>query len=430
MLFCIRKAFRLVAGGSVLLPFSILAAADTAPLPGAEAITWQAVVTAVERHNPELAALGVQPDIEAGNLRQAAARPNPELEGELSEFAGTEERRDLNVAETTVTLSQTLELGGRRAARVTAAQRVLDEANAAVTARRQELLGEARQRYVDLLLKQELVALDREAAGIATQALATEERRLELKAATTVDVSRAKTAAATIRANLARAEIEVAAARVRLAAMWGDDKPRFAAAAGTLQQSPTLPALDTLLARVPQTPALVCARLAVDRTEAERAVEQTKRRPDVSVYGGFTHFSETHDGALVAGVSMPLPLFDRNQGAIAAAAARRRQAEAEVLTVDAVARSAVAAAYHEHAAAWAAAELLARDALPAAKAAYDAVSEGYEKGKYGWLDVTEAREAWLDARRQHLEHLGAAHQALAEIEGIVGPLPPAANQEP
>lgn len=427
MLFRIRKPFRLCAIGSMLFPFVAFAEPTPATMPGAANVTWPDVVAAVEGGNPELAALGVQPEIEAGNLCQAAAIPNPELEGEVSEFGGSGERRGFDVAETTVTLNQTLELGGKRAARTTVAQRALEEAKVIVVARRQELLGEARRRFVDLLQKQEFAALEREAVALAAQALATEESRLEMKAATAVDVNRAKAAVATTRASLARAEMEMGAARIRLAALWGDADPRFARAEGTLEQRDALPALEAILARIPNTPGRVRARLAVDRAGAERALEHTKRHPDVTVYGGITRYSETRDHAFVAGVSIPLPLFDRNRGAIAAAAARQRQAEAEARASELVARSTVAAAYQEHTGAAAAVARLAQDALPAAKAAYEAVREGHEKGKYGWLEVIGARETWLEARRQYLEHLAVAHQALAEIEGIVGPLLPAAR---
>ncbi len=342
MLFRIRKPFRLCAIGSMLLPFVAFAEPTPATMPGAADVTWPDVVAAVAGGNPELAALGVQPEIEAGNLRQAAAIPNPELEGEVSEFGGSGERRGFDVAETTVTLNQTLELGGKRAARTTVAQRALEEAKAIVAARRQELLGEARQRFVDLLQKQELVALECEAVALAAQALAAEESRLEMKAVTAVDVNRAKAAVATTRASLARAEMEMGAARIRLAALWGDADARFARAEGTLEQREALPALEAILARIPNTPGRVRARLAVDRAGAERAPEHTKRHPDVNVYGGITRYSETRDHAFVAGVSIPLPLFDRNQGAIAAAAARQRQAESEARASELAARSTLA----------------------------------------------------------------------------------------
>ena len=81
----------------------------------------------------------------------------------------------------------------------------------------------------------------------------------------------------------------------------------------------SVPSSEKLIDRLSNNPNL--QRWATEREQRQAALdlELSKRVPDVTVKGGYRRFEETDDHAFIFGISVPLQLFDRNQGAIAEA---------------------------------------------------------------------------------------------------------------
>jgi cobalt-zinc-cadmium efflux system outer membrane protein len=137
--------------------------------------------------------------------------------------------------------------------------------------------------------------------------------------------------------------------------------------------------------------------------------EESLRVPDLTVSVGRRRFEEIGQSAWVAAVSLPIPIFDRNQGARRAAMFEleraQRDAEAARIAFDAE----LAAAYQRLEAAMQEATIADQDIVPAANAAFVAVEMGYREGKFGFLDVLEAqrtlfdaRSLWLDSHEEYL----------------------------
>jgi cobalt-zinc-cadmium efflux system outer membrane protein len=140
----------------------------------------------------------------------------------------------------------------------------------------------------------------------------------------------------------------------------------------------------------------------------------------VTANGGVRRLSETRDTALIMQLSIPLPVFDRNQGAIlearyqlARAGEERRAAEVRVLTD-------LAATYAELSSAFTEATALQNEVLPGAQSAFEAFSEGYRQGKFGFLDVLDAQRTLFEARGRYIEALTAYHRAVTEMERLIG----------
>jgi cobalt-zinc-cadmium efflux system outer membrane protein len=119
-------------------------------------------------------------------------------------------------------------------------------------------------------------------------------------------------------------------------------------------------------------------------------------------------------------LSVPLPVFDRNQGNRLEARYRLAKAEEEQRSATVQAHAALGEAYAALAAAYAAATALKHDALPGAQSAFDATSEGYRQGKFGFLDVLDAQRTLFEVRGQYIEALATYHQAVADVERLIG----------
>ena len=141
--------------------------------------------------------------------------------------------------------------------------------------------------------------------------------------------------------------------------------------------------------------------------------------PDVNAGIGARYVNEIDDVALVGGLSIPIPLFDRNQGGILAA----RLGAAQALSEGRASRRALATRLvREHArltAAFHEAASVETALLPAARDAYDATRRAYEEGKLPYLDVLDAQRTLFDTETQRLEALAEYHHALVQVEGLI-----------
>jgi cobalt-zinc-cadmium efflux system outer membrane protein len=120
------------------------------------------------------------------------------------------------------------------------------------------------------------------------------------------------------------------------------------------------------------------------------------------------------------GVSIPLPLFDRNQGALheATRCADKAQDDYDAARIRLVVDVRMAAT--RLATAQASLQALRETVLPAAQQAYDASTTGFEAGKFGFLDVIDAQRSLLQARARNLNTLAAAWQAATAIDRLLG----------
>lgn len=370
--------------------------------------------------NPELAASSWE--VRAGEARtlQAGLLPNPEIHVEVENFAGSGEFRGFNAAETTIALGQLVELGGKRLRRARVAALERDLAAWDYEAKRLDVFTQTTRAFVEVLSTQERLAVNADLVRLAEQVLSTVAERVRAGKVPPVEATKAQVALSTARIGLERAGRELTAARKRLTATWGSTIPSFERAEGALERTAAIPSAEQLAQRIGQNPDV--ARWVVEMTQrqAAMALEDARRIPNVTVGGGPRRLSETRDTALVFELAIPLVLFDRNQGArlearyrLAKAGEERRAAEVRVHTELAATYAALSAAFIE-------ATRLRDEVLPGARSAFEAANEGYRQGKFGFLEVLDAQRTLFEARSQYIEALAAYHQAVAEMERLIG----------
>jgi cobalt-zinc-cadmium efflux system outer membrane protein len=224
----------------------------------------------------------------------------------------------------------------------------------------------------------------------------------------------------TSRIALERAQRDLEAARKRLVATWGGNTPAFENAKGTLDTIAAIPPAEQLFERLVQNPELARWVTEIAQRQAAVELEGAKRIPDPTLGGGVRHVRETGDNALVMTVALPLPVFDRNQGGFLEARYQLARAGEERRAAEIQGRVALAEAYAALSSALAEATVLKNEALPGAQQAFEAAREGYRQGKFGFLDVLDAQRTLFEARGQYIETLAAYHQAVAEIERLIG----------
>jgi len=385
-----------------------------------EAVILRQALSLALMGNPELAAFSWEVRAKEARSLQASLLPNPEVEFEAEEFGGTGERSGFDAAESSLRLSQLIELAGKRAKRTKVATLERDLAGWDYESKRLEVLTQTTKAFVEVLAGQEQLVLAKESVVLAERILETVSERVRAGKVSPLEEMKAKVTLSTSRIDLERAERDLESARQRLSAMWGSTSPGFNRAGGDLYTMSDIPSVEKLLKHLSQNPDIGRWKNEMESRRASVELESARRVPDLTLHVGVQRFEETGDNAAILGLSVPLPLFDRNQGRIlearyklAKAIEDRRATEMRVKTVLSQTHQLLSASHFE-------AVTLKNDVLPAAQGAFDAAKEGYEQGKFGYLDVLDAQRTLFEASSRYVGALAKYHRAVAVLESLIG----------
>jgi len=393
---------------------SLLLAAS-ASAQGGQGMSLPEALSAAFANNPELAAAGREIGIAEGERRQAGLHPNPELAWEMEDT-----RRDTSTR--TVTLSQPLELGGKRAARIAVAGAGQAIAQLDLERQRNGLRADVVQAYLAALRAQTAVELAQQSQALTERGLRVVQGRVTAGQSSPVEATRAQVQLAQAQAEERRAETQRAVAYQALARLTGSPLATFDTLPATNLSPGQAPSADTLLEQVERTAEWRLAAAQVERGEASLGSEKALRIPNLTVSVGSQYSREDRERVNVVGLSMPLPLFDRNQGNVLAAARRADQARDLRNAVELRLRSETRSAVDQWRTAMQEVQAYDRTILPSAQQAVDTATRGFEMGKFAFLDVLDAQRTLIDARGLYLGALAAATDARAQLERIYGDL--------
>ncbi len=379
----------------------------------AATLTLKAALALALDANPELSAAGRELEAVEATITQAGVWPNPQISTLI-------EDTQRSTRTTTLQLNQPIELGGKRAARIEAAERGHDAVSADLDTRRAEIRAAVMTAFFDVLIAQERLRLVESSVLLAQRATTAASQRVAAGKVSPVEETKARVAEAGVRVESFQAISELNIARNRLAATWGSPSPRFERVEGAVGTLPALPALEQLNRRLANAPNLLRAQLEVNRRQALTQVERTRRIPDVTVSLGAKRNEELGRNQAIFGISIPLPLFDRNQGNLLEALRRTDKARDELIATEVSLGGELAQAHERLNAARQEVDALQNDILPGAQSAYDAATKGFELGKFSFLEVLDAQRTLLQAKSQYLRTLTEGHRAAAEIERVLG----------
>lgn len=358
-----------------------------------------------------------------GDRLQAGLRPNPELGVTGENLAGTRAYTGTRSLETTVSLSQRLEVGGQRQARISAANNAVALTGLDAQAVRLDLIREVLRALSGAVAAGRNIEIARERVRLAGEVLRATQARVEGGREPFVQQRRAEVARETAVVALDRAQRDADVASRTLATLLAISRVEVAATRATwfddLGPEPVSARNGTAM------PADQLDRTRLDAliTLRQRELELQRRNaiPDVSVNAGVRRFREAGgDTALVLGLSVPLPVFDRNQGNIMRAGAEVTRAQADAERGRLYLDASLAEAERRLDQVWRAANSLRRTVLPAALEAAGFARSGYTEGKFSLLEVLDAQRVLSDVREQLNAALLEVQQVRADIGRLRG----------
>jgi cobalt-zinc-cadmium efflux system outer membrane protein len=369
--------------------------------------------------NKQLAAFEHRLAERKGQLQQAGLRPNPQVDLEFENFGGQGDFRGFDLAESTLTIGWAIE-PWRRERRIGVAEARSAGTRLDAQILRLDVAAETAQRFLSCLESQVHLKTADEAVALGERTVTAVERRERAGRAPRAELSRARAELAIERLSRDDVTHEQSVAYHRLAAQWGETAPSFARVTGALLTLPSVAPFDELATRIEENSELL--RLASEQriAEAELHLEKVRRFPTLTPSVGARRLEITNDWALVAGLRIPFPLFDRNQGRVAesqAALARKRaDSDAERVRV----HTTLYEVYQEMQHSVHRAEVLGEKVIPRLEEAMEATSTGYEQGRYRYSELRLVEADLLAARRSLVEASTAAHRLVITLERLTG----------
>ncbi len=379
----------------------------------------QAIALSLIR-NPQLRAFSWEVRAREAQTLQAGLPPNPEISFELEDFGGTGSVEGFDGTETTILLSQLIPLGGKLSKRRKVESLNTDLAQWDYETIRLNVLTQTALNYLNVLAAQDQLALELELVSLAEKVHTTVSELARSGEISPIQEKRSQVVLSQTKINLERSKRKLDAVKKILSSSWGGNEPQFQEVKGNLDSISPIPTFEMLTGLLSENPDIARWASEMEQREAALKLEKANAIPDPFVSGGYRHISEKNDNAFVVGLSIPIPILNRNQGAISAANRRLKKAIEEQQNAEVIVNRALARTYETLSSSYQEVILLKDNVLPEAKSAYESIFEGYREGKFALLDVLVAQRTVFDARLQYIEALLSYHSSRANIERLIG----------
>jgi len=372
-------------------------------------------------HHPGLEADAWEVRASEARAMQAGASPNPEIQLRLDDFGGNGDSSDLEAAELRLRVTQVIELGGKRAKRIAVANAEKAVMAWDYEARRVALAATVTGRFVDVLAAQETLALAAEGIAFAEEMGRIVDERVQAKALLPVEKDRSAVRLGQARIAHREAQLGLDAARRQLAATWDSERPMFDRVAGKLETNAerAVP-VDELLALLNEHPEVARWASEVAHRKADIELAKAEGVGDIQVGGGAKYFRGDSEHALLVELSIPLPLFDRNEGEILEKRFALAKANAEGKLARSEARVELLDAHRDAAMAQERAAALRANVVPKMTTNLDTTRGHFKEGLSKLDDMLDAHRDLLKARAEMLDSLAVYHRSAAIIEGLIG----------
>jgi len=423
VLSALRLAFLLAVAPGMAM------AAQTAE--GPPGMTLPEVIQLAIRANPALAGQQYAIAEAAARQDQAALRPALTLGADIENVLGTGRIGAFDSMESTLRLGTVIELGAKRALRMSAAAQGVTSASLQRDIQALDLLALVTRRFIGNLAAQEKAEIAREHVERAQYVLDSVRLRVDAGVGSPLEEGNATVHLREMEIAQSAAAAELRRSWSFLAATWGAPPDGAGRAAGALHVLPALAEFGVFAAKLENNPHV--ARFAAERAAAEArlALARAGRTPDIAVSAGVRRLEAFNDQAVVMGFSVPLQAAARNAAAEREAQARLSHAASGEDAARLDNRATLFGLYEDARQARATFNTLRDSSLPVAEQTMRRAEEGFRAGRFSLFEVAAAQEQFHATEEAIVDAAETYHQAIAELERLTNEpfeLPPAASQ--
>jgi cobalt-zinc-cadmium efflux system outer membrane protein len=378
-------------------------------------LTLAQVEEMAQSFHPTMRAAAGQLQAARGNWLQVGLKPNPEIG-----YSGAEIGNEGQAGQQGGYFSQEFVTANKLGLNRAVAAREVAAAEQRLEQIRLQVLTTARLGYIEALAAERAVALARQLNEIAMQSVRVSELRLKALAIprSTLLQSQIESESAALVEQQATQRREAAWRRLGATAGLEGERPRELedVFARPLPEFEWDPAREQLMSNSPE---LAELRFAVER--AQLAVERASagRVPNVNLQAGAAFDNATDDTIANVQVSIPLPVFNRNQGAIVQACGELAAARAALQARELLLTQRLAAALRDYGTARQRVVRYTETILPTARETLGMTNQGYQQGELEYLQVLSVQQMYAQTNGAYLQALETAWKNWAQIEGML-----------
>ncbi|MEJ6655615.1 MAG: TolC family protein [Pseudomonas sp.] len=378
----------------------------------------EAISHAIAR-NPDLPIFDLRIRALDGSRMTAGQLPAYELGLETEGIVGSGDQ-GVDTAEYTLSLSSVLEMGGKRQARIGIVDAEYDLVEAERRADVLDLLGRVTQTFISTLAIQEKIRVSAEAVDISEASYETVARRAQQGATSEADVFRAKAALAESRIELANLTANYEVQKANLAASWGETTADYSRLHGDLFRFEASGSFESLFERTANNPNIEVFANEQRVREAEVQLAQSQADSDIRWAIGARRLEATNDFSVVASASIPLFSGKRNRGQVRSALAAQEEVLYRKDNALLRLRAQLFEAYQTRKQYLEAFRVINKQIIPDLTEALSLTREGYERGRYSYLEWNAAQADLLSARHSLIETASSILLNQALIEQLTG----------
>lgn len=349
---------------------------------------------------------------------QSNLYPNPDFNYEVENIAGNRDWKGWKNREERIFLSQLLETANKRQLRTQAAAYQYYAALVGYNISKLVLLNRVSRAFINVVARQELLKIAEEQAQIAQEVLRIATKKVEAGKAALIQQNKAEVAYSTAIVEINRAKIELRNAKTRLALLWANPCPDFEMADFPFYEIILPISLEQCLADLCNQPEVVQSLYNYSSAYENWKLEKAKRVPNVTFTLGYKREGERTERTkhgLMGGISIPIPIFDQNQGNVGRAHYDMLKTGDQGRQLWLVLESKLAISYADLLRAYEEAERTKNVSLPAATQAFELAQKGYQEGKFEYLDVLDAQRTLFEVREKYIQALIVYHHRQADI---------------
>ncbi len=385
-----------------------------------EVLTLDKAVVIALANNPELVSYNLEIKALESVALQQGLSPNPELGVETENIFGSNNFTGFNSSETTLLLSQDILLAGKLNKQRRVAVLESDIAGWEYERKRLDLITNVRLVFIQAITLQRDINLTKELLKISNEFLSNINKRIEAGKVSPAEASRAKVIVSSLEISLTNYELSYRSVKRQLRALLGTDKYIFKEVSGKLKIIDVLPDFELLQEKLFQSPELAKYDKVFERQEAIIELEASKSVPDLNIAVGWRWLNETSDNAFVLGASIPLPIYNRNQGSLQEAKIRFDQKKSELLSDKNNLMSDYNTTYNNLISLSEALKKLNKESIPDAQNAFEIIRDGNLVGRFTILDVLDSQRTLFELQSEYLRTLQNYNIQLARLERLIG----------
>lgn len=376
----------------------------------------EAIRTAYQ-NSPLIQAQQAQIQKAQGKLVQSTLLPNPQISAEFENIAGSGNYNNFNSAESTFSLQQPIVLGGRLHAQGQAYSKYKRVQQAQLEALKSNLYRKVGEAYIDLLYGQRWIQVAAKLVNLNERIVQSIDTRMRAGASSEVDLNLAEIAFGESKITLSRAQRNQKALQIQLLNLL-NVRSKYSLTVSDSGVPHHLPSWKVILSEANSSNILQAQRVLIEANKSKIIADKKQAWPNLNAGLGLRHFSATRDKALVASLSMNVPIFDYNQGTVKSSRSEYTKSIYDLKKIALSLSSKLRTYYLDAVQNKEEAKIVTNHLLPTAKSTVHLARKGYVAGRYSYLQLAKAMRMLYSEEKHFIDAHAKLDKSVINIKGL------------